>query len=178
MKSFKYLLLSLLIPSFLISYNNIEYKRELKAYDKIYTQEFYLVDSDGNVFFKLNEENINELINLLSILNTEEFEIISNKTNQNKQLNISSKELLQRMDNFDKEQIGLNEKLQKLLNRITELDKEVAHLKQAPPSAKNNDKKKRPQSDPNKEYDVAVAGSVVLGNPNAQVTVIKWTDYQ
>ena len=37
---------------------------------------------------------------------------------------------------------------------------------------------KAPQADPNKVYNVPDAGSVVLGNPDAKITVIKWTDYQ
>ena len=36
----------------------------------------------------------------------------------------------------------------------------------------------KPKSDPNKVYNIAEAGSVVLGNPNASVTVIEWTDFQ
>ena len=44
-----------------------------------------------------------------------------------------------------------------------------------PTPPKKDDK---PKSDPNKVYHIAEAGSVVLGNKNASVTVIEWTDFQ
>ena len=66
-----------------------------------------------------------------------------------------------------------------ILNKLNDINKKVAELKLSPPPSNNkNDKKKPPQSDPNKVYNIAEAGSVVLGNPNASVTIIKWTDYQ
>ena len=44
-----------------------------------------------------------------------------------------------------------------------------------PPVTKKNNK---PKIDHNKVYDIAEAGSIVLGDIDAKVTVIKWTDFQ
>ena len=63
-----------------------------------------------------------------------------------------------------------NQKLDGINTRLIQLEKKV----QAPAAPSN----KKPQADPNKVYDVPDAGSVVLGDPNAKITVIKWTDYQ
>ena len=63
-----------------------------------------------------------------------------------------------------------------IIAKLNALDKKIDKMsKAAPPSPKKDDK---PKSDPNKVYDIAEAGSVVLGNPNAEVTIIKWTDFQ
>tara|TARA_Y100000817_G_C16590328_1_gene426038 strand:+ start:24 stop:311 length:288 start_codon:yes stop_codon:yes gene_type:complete len=65
----------------------------------------------------------------------------------------------------------INQKLDGISKRIGALEKKVA----AAPAPKNNNKK---QSDPNAVYSVPVGNSVVLGNPNAKVTIVKWTDFQ
>jgi protein-disulfide isomerase len=70
----------------------------------------------------------------------------------------------------------INEDQSLILKKLSNLEKKISNLNIAPPN--KNDKKKPPQSDPNKVYDVAEAGSVVLGNPNAAVTIIEWTDFQ
>ena len=64
----------------------------------------------------------------------------------------------------------INQKLDGISSRLTQLEKKVTS--QAAPS------NKKPQADPNKVYDIADAGSVVLGDPNAKVTIVKWTDFQ
>ena len=76
----------------------------------------------------------------------------------------------------------INENQDLIINKLNVIDKKIATLetkiaeRPAPPSdKKKNDK---PKADPNKVYDIAEAGSVVLGNPSASVTVIKWTDFQ
>ena len=43
-----------------------------------------------------------------------------------------------------------------------------------PSSTKNN----KPKTDPNKVYHIADAGSIVLGDIDAKVSIIKWTDFQ
>tara|TARA_B100000287_G_C20544294_1_gene745925 strand:+ start:782 stop:1072 length:291 start_codon:yes stop_codon:yes gene_type:complete len=67
--------------------------------------------------------------------------------------------------------IDSNQKL--MLKKLDSLEKNMASNK-----PNTNKKNERPKADPNKVYDVADAGSVVLGNPKAPVTIIKWTDYQ
>ena len=72
--------------------------------------------------------------------------------------------------------------LQKSINRleikIDALDKKIANISNPPKPKTDNKKNEKPKADPNKVYDIAEAGSVVLGNPNASVTIIKWTDFQ
>ena len=65
----------------------------------------------------------------------------------------------------------INQKLDGISKRIGALEKKVASA----PAPKNNNKK---QADPNAVYNVPVGDSVVLGNPNAKVTIVKWTDFQ
>jgi len=62
-----------------------------------------------------------------------------------------------------------------IIQKLGALDKKIAEISKAPPPNKKNDK---PKSDPNKVYTIADAGSITLGNPNAPITVIKWTDFQ
>ena len=67
----------------------------------------------------------------------------------------------------------INQKLDNIGKRLTTLEGKVG----APaPASKNNNKKA--QADPNAVYNIPVSNSVVLGNPKAKVTVIKWTDFQ
>ena len=66
----------------------------------------------------------------------------------------------------------LTEQQNLIVQKLNALDKKVGNISQ-PPS-----KKDKPKADPNKVYDIADAGSITLGNPNAPVTVIKWTDFQ
>ena len=67
----------------------------------------------------------------------------------------------------------------KKLNAISEVQKNLAVAKKSD-SKKTDPKKKddKPKPDPNKVYDIAEAGSIVLGNPKAPLTIIKWTDFQ
>ena len=65
----------------------------------------------------------------------------------------------------------INQKLDNINTRLQSLEKKVA----AAPAKKTNNKK---QSDPNAVYSIPVSNSVVLGNPNAKVTITEWTDFQ
>ena len=58
----------------------------------------------------------------------------------------------------------INDKLDKIDKRLTTIEKKGAA---APPQKNNNN-----QSNPNAVHDVAVAKSVVLGNPDAKVTAV------
>ena len=77
------------------------------------------------------------------------------------------KELTVAIEKMSDEQKLIVQKLNRIEKKISEKDKPQ-------PPKKDN----KPKADPNKIYDIADAGSVVLGNPNAPVTVIKWTDFQ
>ncbi len=75
----------------------------------------------------------------------------------------------------------VNEGQDLIINKLNALDKKIALLekKVVQSAAKTPDKKNdKPKADPNKVYDIAEAGSIVLGNPNAKVSIVKWTDYQ
>ena len=62
-----------------------------------------------------------------------------------------------------------------IIQKLNLLEKKIADVSKPQPPKNKNDK---PKTDPNKVYTIADAGSVTLGNPNAPVTVIKWTDFQ
>ena len=65
----------------------------------------------------------------------------------------------------------INQKLDNINSRLSNLEKKVS----APPAPANNKK----EADPNKVYNIPVDGnSVVLGNPNAKITITKFTDFQ
>ena len=64
-----------------------------------------------------------------------------------------------------------------ILKSLSLLDKKVAGINTAakPPNNKNN---KRKTPNPNFVHKIDVGNSVVLGNPDAKVTITKFTDYQ
>ena len=68
----------------------------------------------------------------------------------------------------------LGEQQNLIVQKLNALDKKVGNISKPSPSKKDD----KPKADPNKVYTVADAGSITLGNPNAPVTVIKWTDFQ
>ena len=61
-----------------------------------------------------------------------------------------------------------------IIAKLNALEKKVENISKGAPPKKDD----KPKADPNKVYDIAEAGSVVLGNPNAPVTIVKWTDFQ
>ena len=88
--------------------------------------------------------------------------------------------ILNRVKSVDDAQKVILSKLSGLERKIDAIAKSMADLKN--PVQANNNKPKakndKPKADPNKVYNIADAGSIVLGNPDAKVTVIKWTDFQ
>ena len=68
----------------------------------------------------------------------------------------------------------INQDQSLIIQKLNSLEKKVAEGSKLTPPKKDN----KPKTDPNKVYDIADAGSVVLGNKNASVTVIEWTDFQ
>ena len=87
---------------------------------------------------------------------------------------------------FDTKQIeqdlgAINDSMKIIQKKIDDLEMkqktfatDIATLKSQ--KNKNNSNNKGP--DPNKVYDIAVAGSQVFGNPNAKVTITEWMDFQ
>tara|TARA_B100001146_G_scaffold165307_1_gene146157 strand:- start:176 stop:472 length:297 start_codon:yes stop_codon:yes gene_type:complete len=68
----------------------------------------------------------------------------------------------------------LGEQQNLIVQKLNAIDKKVGNISKPTPPKKDD----KPKADPNKVYDIAEAGSVVLGNTNASVTIIKWTDFQ
>tara|TARA_Y100001970_G_C13957638_1_gene711546 strand:- start:419 stop:709 length:291 start_codon:yes stop_codon:yes gene_type:complete len=66
----------------------------------------------------------------------------------------------------------INDKLDNINTRLQSLEKKVVSA----PAKKNQNNKK--QADPNAVYNIPIANSVVLGNPNAKITITEWTDFQ
>jgi len=64
----------------------------------------------------------------------------------------------------------INKKLDNISVRLQNLEKKVA----APAKPANNKK----QADPNAVYNIPISNSIVLGNPDAKITVMEWTDFQ
>ena len=57
--------------------------------------------------------------------------------------------------------------------------KNVSTASKAPPAAQNNNQnKKRKTPNPNVSHKIDIGNSVVLGNPDARVTLTKFTDFQ
>ena len=72
---------------------------------------------------------------------------------------------------------GVEEELKKINQKLDGISKRLGALekKVAAPAPKNNNKK---QADPNAVYNVPIGDSVVLGDPEAKITITKWTDFQ
>jgi len=64
----------------------------------------------------------------------------------------------------------------KIIKSLSALDKKVASSGDANKPKPPNNKRKTP--DPNFSHNIEIGNSIVLGNPNASVTVTKFTDYQ
>tara|TARA_Y100001960_G_C14267838_1_gene630756 strand:+ start:178 stop:501 length:324 start_codon:yes stop_codon:yes gene_type:complete len=68
--------------------------------------------------------------------------------------------------------------LKKQNEMLVLLDK-ISKMDLASSNKKNNNKKQQPlPADPNFVHNIPVGNSIVLGNPNAPVTIMKFTDFQ
>ena len=72
----------------------------------------------------------------------------------------NQEKILKKLDAIEKNQLGIKSSI-------------GAISKPAP-----NNKKQQPQADPNKVYDIAIGDSYTIGNKNAPITIIEWTDFQ
>ena len=87
------------------------------------------------------------------------------------------------LNNVSEELKVLKENQDLLLKQQSDLIKQIASLQTAVKNQgskaqpkKNNKKRKTPN--PNISHNIPIGNSVVLGNPNAKVTVTKFTDFQ
>ena len=65
----------------------------------------------------------------------------------------------------------------KIIKSLLALDKKVAGINTAS-NNKPKEQKKRKTPDPNFVHNIEIGNSVVLGNPDAKVTITKFTDFQ
>ncbi len=72
----------------------------------------------------------------------------------------------------------LIQKVNSLEARQKVLEQKITKIERQGPSAGNKKANNRPAPDPNKTYNIKIGDSVVLGNENAKVTIIEWTDFQ
>jgi protein-disulfide isomerase len=70
---------------------------------------------------------------------------------------------------------------EKILKKLDAIEKSQLGIKSAIAGISKpapNNKKQQPQADPNKVYDIAIGDSYTIGNKNAPITIIEWTDFQ
>ena len=80
-------------------------------------------------------------------------------------------ELEKRIENLERDTKANGKKLDEINKTLVDLAKKLTN----PNSKKQSNKK---ETDYNAVYDIPVSNSVVLGNPNAPITVTKFTDFQ
>ena len=80
----------------------------------------------------------------------------------------------------DKSTLEYELEINELKNKILELEKELIDYKYNVNNSKLKSKSKSKRKSPNPDiaHNIEVGGSVVLGNPNAKVTITKFTDFQ
>ena len=78
---------------------------------------------------------------------------------------------------LEKELNELKDSQAVITKKMASLEKAVNNLALASKN-KPSDKKKPPQADPNKVYNVPVGDSFTKGPKDAAVTIIEWTDFQ
>ena len=72
---------------------------------------------------------------------------------------------------------GVEEELKKINDKLDNIDTRLKSLEKKVSSAPTNNNKT--QADPNKVYNIPIdENTVVLGNPDAKITIIKFTDFQ
>ena len=76
-------------------------------------------------------------------------------------------------DNSKKSSLEYELEINQLKTKILELEKELLQSK-----INKNGKKTRKTPNPNFIHKIDIGNSVVLGNPNAKVTITKFTDFQ
>ena len=72
----------------------------------------------------------------------------------------------------------LIQKVNSLEARQKVLEQKITKIEKQGPSAVNKKASNRQAPDPNKRYNVKIGDSIVLGNKDAKVTIIEWTDFQ
>ena len=83
--------------------------------------------------------------------------------------------LTEELKDLKNNQALMMKKQSEMIGKLTLLEKKVGKST-SPQDNKKNNKRKGPN--PNFSHNIEIGNSVVLGNPNAKVTVTKFTDFQ
>ena len=83
--------------------------------------------------------------------------------------------LTEQLKDLKNNQALMMKKQSEMIGKLTLLEKKVGKST-SPQDSKKNNKRKGPN--PNFSHNIEIGNSVVLGNPNAKVTVTKFTDFQ
>ena len=70
------------------------------------------------------------------------------------------------------------QKQSELLKKLAVVETKIGKANTADNSKKNKKDEKRKGPNPNFQHNIDIGNSVVLGNPDAKVTVTKFTDFQ
>ena len=83
--------------------------------------------------------------------------------------------LSEELKDLKNNQALMMKKQSEMIGKLTLLESKVGKSN-SPQDNKKNNKRKGPN--PNFSHNIEIGNSVVLGNPNAKVTVTKFTDFQ
>ena len=84
--------------------------------------------------------------------------------------------LTEELKDLKNNQALMMKKQSEMIGKLTLLESKVAKTNSPQQNNKKNNKRKGPN--PNFSHNIEIGNSVVLGNPNAKVTVTKFTDFQ
>ena len=79
---------------------------------------------------------------------------------------------------LDKQLNEISDTQKVILKKIETMDKSIKNLALANKNQPADNKKKPPQADPNKVYNIPIGDSFTQGPDNAAVTIIEWSDFQ
>ena len=84
--------------------------------------------------------------------------------------------LTEELKDLKNNQALMMKKQSEMIGKLTVLESKVGKAASPQKNDKKNNKRKGPN--PNFSHNIEIGNSVVLGNPNAKVTVTKFTDFQ
>ena len=84
--------------------------------------------------------------------------------------------LTEELKDLKNNQALMMKKQTEMIGKLALLEKNVGKSNAPQQNNKKNNKRKGPN--PNFSHNIEIGNSVVLGNPNAKVTVTKFTDFQ
>ena len=104
---------------------------------------------------------VTTLVLLISLFLVSSCNVDAGNTVDLSDVKTNQKKILKKLEAIEKNQLGIK-------NAIASISKSSDNKKQQP----------KPTADPNKVYDIAIGDSYIMGNKNAPITIIEWTDFQ